>query len=286
MSLWNFNPTTNDLSQIIPEKRNLFWDTRISLTPEGKLFFSRREGKDVNIWTMNADGKNESRLIDEAEATSPPVVSPDGRFIVFGSKRSGNTIIWRADADGKNLKQLTESGINQGDFNPKITADGKNVIFSRQFTGERYESHIMTVPIEGGSVETVFVEENTRSYNPLPSPDGKRLAFYSFDVTAINKTIRIGSLKENKVEKIEKNLSADFVSTVSCSPDDKSLTYLRYDNTSGIWKMPVDGGEPELLADLKVGRIFNFARSHDGQKLLIVHGIINNDLVLIKDVSQ
>lgn len=93
-------------------------------------------------------------------------------------------------------------------------------------------------------------------------------------------------LEDNKVKQIEQILSSDFVSNLAWSPDGKSLTFLRSDNVMSLWKMPLDGGKPELLADLKTGRIFNFAWSRDGKSIYVARGVVNNDLVLIRDTGK
>lgn len=284
LGLWNYVPATKEIIQLLPETRNLFWDTRLAQTLNDKLIFSRREGSEVNIWTMDADGKDERRIVGEARATSPPVITPDGRFIVFTSKRSGGSRVWRVDADGKNPVQLTGDNSDTGDFNPKITPDGKTVIFNTSVFNQ--SSALMKVPVEGGSVEEVFKDPNKNCFMPFPSPNGKRLAFFSYDKTAIKRTIHIALLEDNKVKQIERILDSDFVSNFSWSPDGKSLTFLKGDNVSSLWKMPLDGGKNELLADLKTGRIFNFAWSLDDKSIYIVRGVVNNDLILIRDATE
>lgn len=45
-------------------------------------------------------------MTDSSEEDSAPEVSPDGRYIVFGSLRGGGNQVWRMDMDGANQKQL------------------------------------------------------------------------------------------------------------------------------------------------------------------------------------
>jgi hypothetical protein len=56
-----------------------------------------------------------------------------------------------------------------------------------------------------------------------------------------------------------------------------------------LWKLPLEeaaGGKAEPITDFKTGRIFNFAWSRDGKRIFIVRGIINNDLVLIRNAND
>ena len=53
------------------------------------VFVSERDGNE-NIYVMNMDGSNQTRLTSHTATDSCPVVSPDGRFIAFFSNRTGS----------------------------------------------------------------------------------------------------------------------------------------------------------------------------------------------------
>ena len=57
---------------------------------------------------VNGDGSESKQLTADAFIDQQPSVSPDGRYVVFQSNRSGNRNIWRIDADGSDPKQLTD----------------------------------------------------------------------------------------------------------------------------------------------------------------------------------
>jgi len=52
--------------------------------------------------------------------------SPDGRYIVFQSNRSGTDAIYRMDADGKNVQKIS-SGLN--DTYAQYSPSGTSVLF-------------------------------------------------------------------------------------------------------------------------------------------------------------
>ena len=83
----------------------------LSIAPDGRLIYvSDRSGK-KDLWSINADGTGLRQLTDGSHRDHFPVVSPDGRYIVFQSRRCDSRDdaynIWRVDVDGRNPKRLT-----------------------------------------------------------------------------------------------------------------------------------------------------------------------------------
>ena len=70
-------------------------------------FTSDRDGNE-EIYTMNADGSNVTRLTDDAGRNKRPTWSPDGRMIAFYSDRSGNFEVYVMAIDGSGVTQLTD----------------------------------------------------------------------------------------------------------------------------------------------------------------------------------
>ena len=79
-------------------------------TPDGKIVYRSIAGGNPNIWIMEADGTGQKQLSVDARENGLPDVSPDGRYVVWISRRAGNANIWRMDLDGGNPKQLTNTG--------------------------------------------------------------------------------------------------------------------------------------------------------------------------------
>lgn len=94
--------------------RNLMTDTTgVSWTPDGKIVYATNAGGGWEIWKINADGTDQKQLTENCagnDSCSQPVVSPDGRYIVFQASRAGVGNIWRMDADGADPVKLTEDG--------------------------------------------------------------------------------------------------------------------------------------------------------------------------------
>jgi len=69
-------------------------------------FVSDREGN-REIYVMDADGSNQTRLTNNESSDEWPAWSPDGRKIAFVSRRDGNEEIYVMSLDGSNQTNLT-----------------------------------------------------------------------------------------------------------------------------------------------------------------------------------
>lgn len=107
------------LTETDPETGNgQAWDP--SWSPDGtRIAFARQTppNRDAEIWVMNADGSNQTRLTFEAPHDTDPAWSPDGTKIVWTRY---NQRLWVMNADGSGQAQLTPDGVpgNNPDWQP------------------------------------------------------------------------------------------------------------------------------------------------------------------------
>jgi TolB protein len=85
------------------------------------------------LWTMNADGTNQTRLTWDGKGDRAPRFSPDGKKIVFWSLASGYPNIWMINSDGGNRTQLTSSSYQ--DAYPSWSPNGEKIIFESDRAG-------------------------------------------------------------------------------------------------------------------------------------------------------
>src|SRR5712664_1174607 len=82
-----------------------------------------------NIYVMNADGTNVTRLLADAFAAYHPAWSPDGTQIAFDSNRDGLVgSIYAINVDGTNLRRIT-SAFPASDAKPTWSPDGTVIAF-------------------------------------------------------------------------------------------------------------------------------------------------------------
>ena len=79
-------------------------------SPDGRriVFSSRRDGGDLDIFTMNPDGSGVTQVTrNDFVEDDDPVWSPDGKHIAFHSTRPGTEEIFIMNVDGSDPIQLT-----------------------------------------------------------------------------------------------------------------------------------------------------------------------------------
>lgn len=91
-------------------------DTAPALSPNGRqvAFMSRRDGN-WEIYVINVDGTNLTRLTEEPAEDGLPAWSPDGRVIAFASRRGEEWAIWAVSSSGgKPVKLFDMEGSPDG----------------------------------------------------------------------------------------------------------------------------------------------------------------------------
>jgi Tol biopolymer transport system component len=253
--------------------------------PDGKLMVNKNEGNQVNFWLMDEDGRNQTLLTSDGGINLYPVLTPDGRYIVFTSNRKGNYHLWRIDADGRNPVQLTDSP-NEIDLLPEILEDGKTIIFERR-PEDRIKSKLMKTTIDGGPAEMVFPESPTYDGSPSLSRDGKLLAYTAHSFESKNlifkSVLKISAIEGGIFKPATKELNRDFGWNYQWAGDNKKLIFINKEGVPNIFQTGLDDGQPKPLTAYNSGTIINFNLSRDGKKLFLVRGIVNSDLILIKN---
>ena len=243
----------------------------LSWTPDGRIVYYSTAGGNQNIWTMRPDGTGNKQLSSGTLQNIEPVVSPDGRYIVWAARSSGPWELWRMDIDGNNARRLTMGGHFQD-----ISRDGTWIFYSPP------NATMWKIPIDGGTPTRITEAHLLR---PVLSPDGQSIAcIYGVEVPKLRtgEQLKIAILPAtggtpSKLLEIP-SAHGKFRWTI----DGRSIAYIATNNgISNIWAQPLDGGPPKQLTDFKSEQIFDFAWSRDGQQLALSRGVVNRDVVLI-----
>jgi TolB protein len=251
----------------------------VTWTPDGRLVFVSTEGGHPQIWIAKPDG-NERRQLTASEANNfSPVVTRDGRYIVYTVWRDGKRNVWRMNLDGSNPIPLT-SGIV--DSFPSITPDGRWVIYTASHGSK---PTLWKVSIDGGTPALVIDHVVTMA---VVSPDGKYIA-YSYpdspDTQAPpNRIVLMSFDGANEIKTFTVPATGTVLSIIQWAPDGKSLLYtVTANNVTNLWSQPIDGGPAKQATDFKEMLITGFDWSHDGKQLACTRGNLIRDAVLITD---
>lgn len=160
-----------------------------------------RGGKYRYVWSLfpydlfvaNADGSDLRRITDNPQYDAEPVVSPDGRRIVFGSQRDGDFDLYVMNADGSDVRRLTNRvGYDGG---PWWSPDGKRIVWRAWYPETEEEKalwadcmakdYIAAVPLDlwvmdaDGSNQRLVLKNGATNWAPSWHPDGRRIVFSS-----------------------------------------------------------------------------------------------------------
>jgi Tol biopolymer transport system component len=244
--------------------------------PDGRVIFYSKAGGGDDIWIMNGDGSGVKQLTVDAGVNYDPVVTPDGRYIVFNSERpAGQINVWRMDLDGGNAKQLT-FGTNSAN-NISVTPDSKWIFFDSTASGS---PAIWKVPIDGG--EPIQVT-GRYTENPEVSPDGK--SFVSQFRESVNAPWRYALFNIDGGEPLKVFDLPRRDEGFRWSHDGRSLNQEQtIKGVTNVWSYPLDGGQPMQVTNFENDQIFNYRWcGPDGKNLVLARGTVMSDVVLIRD---
>lgn len=253
----------------------------VSWTPDGKIVFVSNEGGNANIWITNPDGSERKQLTANNAMNFSPVVSADGKYIVFAVWRGANKTLWRMDVDGSNPVQLT-FGI--ADSFPSISPDSRWVIYTAP---SEAKPTLWKVSIDGGTASQIVDRKATMG---VVSPDGKYIAYtYPESADAVAPPNRVSVIPFEGGEPIKTfqvSAGGTVLSVVQWAHDGKSILYtVTGNNVTNVWSQPLDGDPAKQITEFKEMLMTGFAWSRDGKQLACTRGNLVRDAVLIRDLK-
>jgi Tol biopolymer transport system component len=236
-----------------------------STQPDRVACTSFQPASNWDIYLFTQPGRTPRRLTDYAGLDYDPVVSPDGRWLVYCSEQRGNPDLYVLDLQrGGDPRILIESDFleDQAAFSP----DGRFIFFVSTFSGN---ADIYRLPFRPDRTSSMKQAENLThhpggDFRPSISPDGHVMAFSSdrdLPVTALGPITRFRSgdiWTLNLIDKTPRRLTTvkgtGWNGSPKFSADGKEIVFYssQYGSAPGndrsrIWVMGADGSNPRAL---------------------------------------
>jgi Tol biopolymer transport system component len=171
--------------------------------------------KSYDIFTAKPDGSDLRRLTDNPEYDAEATLSPDGKWVIFTSKRDGDIDLYKMRPDGSQLTRLThEPGYDGGAF---FSHSGKQIVWRTYRTNDaqkldQYRALLAKDLVRPSKMDIWVADADGKNAKQLTEKPGASFAPYF-------------------------------------TPDDKHILYSsNWENPRSrnfdLWLVPVAGGEP------------------------------------------
>ncbi|MGH7540666.1 MAG: amidohydrolase family protein [Gemmatimonadota bacterium] len=270
-----------------------------AFTPDGRyIWHARRMGS----WNYNASLPQYQLSIYDRETGETygrtarygsafrPTISPDGRWLVYGTRHEDRTGLRIRDLDTGDERWLVypvqrdeQESIADRDVLPgmDVTPDSRELVAS-------YDGKIWRVPLDGGDpiavpfrvdAEFAIGPEVTFEYevddgptftvqqirDAVPSPDGSRLAFAALD------RLYVMEWPDGEPRRLTEAAITEAYPT--WSPDGRWIAYVTWENGGGhIWKVRADGDGAPVRLTAQAATYQQTAWSPDGARIAAIRG--------------
>lgn len=153
----------------------VFWASGQPGMAASRIAFTLQGRGSKEIYLVDSDGENVTRLTSDGSIALSPAWSPDGARIAYSSYRSGGMVLFERElASGQDRVLSDRNGLN---MTPAYAPDGNTIAFAASVGAE---TEIATYD----RAQRCCFRERTRggrfaSLSPSFAPDGRRIAFVS-----------------------------------------------------------------------------------------------------------
>jgi TolB protein len=146
-----------------------------AVSPDGRriAFYNYDANRRYNLYVIDRNGQNLTRLVQSKFGLHSPVWSPDSKslaYIKHHTHYAGSMYVYTINIDGRNEKQLTKD-LNSG--SPQYFPDGSGIVFAS-------EDGIYKMAVDGGNKQ-LLTPKNKSLGCPRIAPNGQLIAMLSSD---------------------------------------------------------------------------------------------------------
>jgi TolB protein len=199
-----------------------------------------------------AVGFKHKLILEEPNGGTDSAVSPDGEWLAFSTRRSGNLDVWIANIQTGATKQVTFHAAT--DNEARWSPDGKQLCFVTQRSGSQ---DIYVVDLETGRETPIATEPFNEDY-PSFSQDGSEIVFTGGPRGF--REVQVYSFATGKIRTVTRGFG--YVGSANFSPDAAHIVFHAYhDNTynsgkSDVYVVPAAGGKVTNITN--EGTVWNY----------------------------
>ncbi|HXK58683.1 MAG TPA: hypothetical protein PLP42_02220 [Acidobacteriota bacterium] len=207
--------------------------------PARRMAFIQEQPGIASIWSFEEPGESKrqpkpTRLLGSTHCEGRSQVSPDGNKVAFESARTGFSEICVANSDGTGFLRLTDHGGRCR--SPAWSPDSRWIAYDARPEGQ---GEVYVISAEGGRPQRI-TEHPAEDILPTWSQDGRWMYFTS------NRTGRwqVWKVPSGGGEAVQVTWGGGWYAKESI---DGTTLFFGTGPEVGVYRMPVDGGEPELF---------------------------------------
>lgn len=145
-------------------------------SPDGtRLVYNAYRNGNSDIFSIGVDGTGEIQVSNDPLFDGYPLWSPDGSQIVWRTERHGNTELYSANPDGSGTRRLTNTTIFS--HPSSFSPDGKLLTVNRCTPAPNAVCQIYLLRMDGTGETNISNDPTVSEFEAMFSPDGKRLVF-------------------------------------------------------------------------------------------------------------
>jgi eukaryotic-like serine/threonine-protein kinase len=236
-------PVHGGLEQPLSSKRWWFFRGDLAWVSDGRglmLNVTEQTSGLLQIAYLSYGKDDVHRITSDPNTYVDMSLTADSRILATVEEKPAFDVWVAPFAQVDNAKPITVGGRSgRATWSP----DGK-ILYSK--VGGRGETDIWAMERDGANAKQLTVNTGLWNRAPRVSVDGRYIYFVSTRIGTAH-IWRMDTDGNNPIQLTNSPQDNFWFSSLDCTPDGKWVVYSKYGADTGIWKVPIEGGEPVQL---------------------------------------